>query len=350
MISVVLLNYNHGKLLPRAVSALMAQTPPPREVIIINDASTDNSLAVIAKLQVQHPSIKLIDNEKNKGAVAGMNEGLKASSQELVYFAAADDYVLPGFFAAATGALEQYPQAAFFCGRVVLVDPQGKLLGFRPFMQPLRRSGLVTPATARAKFALSDNWSVGPGVIYRRGRLMEARGFDENMAAFSDGIIVRRLAFESGFYFDRSVVCAWERYAESLSSRSALSTKESARLIGTACAEVKTAFPRDIRDSYAGLLDRRLRFNMARLWLVFDKNKIEADGMADVLRFRGFTRAVLKICALLPFARLAVMAWMALVLRPYGVTAVISGWYRAKKASLIEARGVANAVTEARSR
>lgn len=350
MISVVVLNFNHGRLLPRAVAALMAQTPSPAEVIVINDASTDNSLAIIARLQARFPSIKLIDHKANQGAVVGMNEGLHASRGEFVYFAAADDYVLPGFFDAATYALTQHPEVAFFCGRVVLVDPQGKLLGFRPFMQPSGRSTVVTPAAARAESVASDNWSVGPGVVYRRSRLIEAQGFDENMAAFSDGIIVRRLAFESGFYFDRRVVAAWERYAESLSARSALSTTESARLIADAVAAVKAGFPADIRDSYAYRLERRLRFNMARLWLVFGSREIDIEGMADVLQFKGLAGAIFKICAFLPFSHLAILSWMALVLRPYGVGAILAGWHRAKKANASEVGDVAKAIAEARGR
>ncbi len=350
MISVVLPNFNHGKLLLRAIAALMAQTPPPAEVIIVNDASTDDSLAIISRLQAEFPSIRLIDHKQNNGTVAGMNEGLHASRNEFVYFAAADDYVLPGFFAAAEYALARYPEAAFFCARVALVDPRGKLLGFRPFMQPSPRSAIVTPAAARVRLAVSDNWSVGPSVIYRRTRLIEAKGFDEQMGAFSDGIIVRRLALESGFYFDSDIVVAWERYAESLSSRSALSVGESARLIAHALTTVKTSFPADIRDSYADRLERRLQFNMARLWVVFDGSKIDIAGMAEVLQFKGVANTVLKMSARLPLARLAVVSWMALVLRPYGIGAIIAGWYRAKKANLLDTRSAAEAIAEARAR
>ncbi len=345
-VSVIVPNFNHGKLLRRAVTALMAQSPPPAEVIIINDASTDESLAVIESLGVQFPCIRLINHTQNKGVVVSMNEGLNAATGNLVYFAAADDYSLPGLFAAAERALARYPEAAFFCGRVVLVDPEGGILGFRPFMQPASRSMMLTPAMVRTKSAASDNWSVGPSVIYRRRRLIEAGGFDEAMGAFSDGMIVRQLAFESGFYFDTAVLAAWERYPESLSARAALSVVESERLIACAVSRVKSSFPCDIREAYAERLEQRLRFNMACLGLQFDKGRINTETVGHMLQFKGVTRAILDICARLPFSRLAVLTWMTLVVQPYGIGVLFAGWYRAKKQTSCQAAAVKGAILQ----
>jgi glycosyltransferase involved in cell wall biosynthesis len=334
--SVVTPNFNHGKVLARAVDAVMAQTPRPAELIIINDGSTDDSLAVISTLQARYPAIRLINHEENRGVLAAMNEGLRAASGEFVYMAAADDFALPGLFAAAQAALQQHPDAAYFCGRVVLFDPQGRILGVRPFMQPSAGAAFVSPAAARAELAKSDNWSVGAGVIYRRRRLLAAGGFDETMGAFGDGLMVRRLALESGFYFDPALVAAWEIYPESLSARAALSVAESNKLIGRAVAAIKQTFPADIRDSYAGHFERRLRFNMARLWLVFHKQAVDTVGLGEVLQFEGLARTGLGIAARMPFARLTVLAWTAMVLRPYGIGAVLTGYWRAIKAQCFE--------------
>jgi glycosyltransferase involved in cell wall biosynthesis len=347
-LSVIVLNFNHAKLLPRAVAALMAQMPPPGEVIIVDDASTDDSLAVIASLKERFPRIKLIHHEQNKGAAAGMNEGMHSATKEEIYFAAADDYTLPGFFSSAARALAQYPEAAYFCGRVVLVDPQGKILGFRPFMQPAAGSIMVTPTAARAQLAVSDNWSVGSSVIYRRRRLMEAGGFDETMGSFCDGIIVRQLALESGFYFDSTVLACWERYSESLSARSALNIQEGMRLHTNALAKVKASFPADIRKDYADRLGRRLRFNMALQWLFFRDRRIDAKSMADVLQFTGLARTVLEYAARLPTPRVAMTAWMFLALRPYGFSAIIVGWYRETKTRILQSAAVARMIAEAR--
>src|SRR5262245_12472002 len=128
--SVVIPNFNHGKLLPRAVHALMAQRPLPAEIIIVNDGSTDDSNSVIAALQLRFPCIRGIDHAVNRGVAAGMNEGLEGATGEFIYFLAADDFCLPGLLSRAQSALLSYPEAAFFCSRVVLVNPAGAISGF----------------------------------------------------------------------------------------------------------------------------------------------------------------------------------------------------------------------------
>jgi glycosyltransferase involved in cell wall biosynthesis len=345
--SVVIPNFNHGKLLPRAVSALMAQRPLPTEIFIINDGSTDDSLSFIETLQSRFACVRLIHHEHNRGVVTGMNEGMHATTGDLVYFAAADDFSLPALFATANYALREHPDAAFFCGRVVLVDPDGAILGYRPFMQPSGKAAFLTPADVRNRLVQSDNWCVGPTVIYRRSRLLEAGGFSEAMGAFADGLMVRRLALESGFYFDPRLVVAWEISPTSFSARSALSVAENTRLIAKAVEEVGSSFPTDIRNTYADRLSRRLRFNMARLWLVFEKDSINVSGLAEVLQFKGYPRKILQLAGRLPFARYALLMWMALVLRPYGMGAILAGCYRAIKARLLETSAAERAIAQA---
>jgi glycosyltransferase involved in cell wall biosynthesis len=347
--SVVIPNFNHGRLLPRAVVALMVQRPLPIEIFIINDGSTDDSRSVIEALKSRFDCIQPIHHERNYGVVAGLNEGLCAATGDFVYFAAADDFALPPLFARANDALRQHTEASFFCARVVLVSPSGEILGFRPFMQPSARASLLAPRDVRKRFVKSDQWCVGPAVIYRRSRLLDAGGFDESMGAFTDGIVVRRLAFESGFYFDPTIGAAWEIYPKSFSARSALSVRENIRIVTKAANEVRQSFPPDIRNAYADLLSRRLRFNMARLWVVFEKGPVDITGLAEVLQFEGYSRKVLKLAARLPFTRYALLAWMALVLRPYGIGAILAGSYRAVKARLLDTTAVKRAIAQARA-
>ena len=347
-ISAVIPNYNHGTLLPRAVGALMRQNPAPQEIIIIDDGSTDESADIIRSLQASLSCIHAIQHKENKGVVGAMNEGLRMAKGDLVYFAAADDFCLPFLFATSEFALRRFTQAAFFCGRVVMVDDSGKILGFRPFMLPSARAALLTPADARDRLAVSDHWCVGPAVVYRRDRLLEAGGFDETMGAFTDGLIVRRLALEYGFYFDPAVVVAWQISPQSLSARTALSVADNAKLIARACAAVRATFPADVSGTYAELLDRRLRFNMARLWVVFGKGSLDTTGLAQVLRLSGLARAVLQTLGRLPLARQTVLILMTLLLRPYGIGAVLAGIYRAMKSKWFEARTIAAVVARAR--
>jgi heptose III glucuronosyltransferase len=46
-VSVIVPNYNHGSLLPRSLGALLQQSAPPQEILVVDDESTDDSVAVI---------------------------------------------------------------------------------------------------------------------------------------------------------------------------------------------------------------------------------------------------------------------------------------------------------------
>ena len=114
-LSVVLPNYNHARFLPVCFKALVAQSVPPFEIIVIDDASTDNSMEVITSFARQHPAIRVFQNERNQGVVFGMNRGVELAQGEYLHFASADDQVKPGLFEKSLRLLAAHPQAALCC-------------------------------------------------------------------------------------------------------------------------------------------------------------------------------------------------------------------------------------------
>jgi len=148
-LTVVLPNYNHARLIPRALEALFAQDPPPDEIIVVDDGSADDSLNVVAAFAKDHPSLRVLANPTNMGAIATLARGLAAARGRYVYFAAADDWVVPGFFATAIAMLEAHPRAGLFCGEARLVDGgSGRTLGVRPPVRPVGIAGRLGEAAA----------------------------------------------------------------------------------------------------------------------------------------------------------------------------------------------------------
>src|SRR2546423_825465 len=98
LLSVVVPNFNHARFLPHALGALLTQTRPADELIIIDDASTDDSVGIIRSFLPQHPNCIFLQNEENLGVVRCMNIGLRMARGSSLVFAAADDVVYPDFF------------------------------------------------------------------------------------------------------------------------------------------------------------------------------------------------------------------------------------------------------------
>lgn len=114
-LSVVVPNYNHAKYLEVSLPAILRQSVQPLEIIVLDDASTDNSLEVIRRFVAQNPIIRLVQNEKNLGVMPNLNKGVELSRGEYVYIASADDEVVPGLFEKSLRLLAQHPQAAYCC-------------------------------------------------------------------------------------------------------------------------------------------------------------------------------------------------------------------------------------------
>jgi len=68
-LSVVLPNYNHAKLIGRALEALLAQGRAADEIIVIDDGSTDDSVRVIDRFAGRAPSIRVLQNANNTGVI-----------------------------------------------------------------------------------------------------------------------------------------------------------------------------------------------------------------------------------------------------------------------------------------
>jgi glycosyltransferase involved in cell wall biosynthesis len=95
LVSVIIDNYNYGRFLRAAVESVFQQTYPAIECIIIDDASTDDSRAVIQDILSEHPDVTALFRPENSGQSLSCQDAFKASSGQYVIFLDADDILLP---------------------------------------------------------------------------------------------------------------------------------------------------------------------------------------------------------------------------------------------------------------
>lgn len=95
VVSVVVVNYNYGRFLEQAVASVFAQTYPRIECIVVDNASTDESPAVIARLRSRFPALEVLERAANDGQTAASIDGLAATRGAYVIFVDADDFLLP---------------------------------------------------------------------------------------------------------------------------------------------------------------------------------------------------------------------------------------------------------------
>jgi len=280
MLTVVLSNFNHGRFLRQSLGAIFAQTRPADEVIVIDDASTDDSIAVIESCLVDRPQAQLIRNRRNAGVVRNMNYGIEIARGTIIHFAAADDITYPQLFERGMAVLERFPQAALFSSRSDLIDEAGGLLGPVPAPSPIRVPGYVDAANVAEKLMRDDSWFMGNTSLFRRKMLREIGGFPEELQGFTDGYVSRLLALKFGACYSPEVLGAWRRMPGGMAWSQARSVEAAERLINLVekrMADASGTFPPGYFERWRGrhmfgvrrfnlIESRRLAINKGLLW------------------------------------------------------------------------------------
>lgn len=105
-VSIIVPVYNVSKFLKDCLDSILSQTYPNIELIIIEDKSTDNSLAILKEYQEQYPFIKLLTNDVNKGLSYTRNRGLEIATGEYISFIDSDDIIEPDFIELIVNSME----------------------------------------------------------------------------------------------------------------------------------------------------------------------------------------------------------------------------------------------------
>jgi glycosyltransferase involved in cell wall biosynthesis len=112
----IITNYNYGSFVSQAVDSVLAQTIPFDEVIIVDDASTDNSSVVLSQLSARFSTLKIFRQKDNAGQLAAFETGIMQSSGDLVFFLDADDVYSSNYLGIALDVYGKTPQCDFlFC-------------------------------------------------------------------------------------------------------------------------------------------------------------------------------------------------------------------------------------------
>ncbi len=109
MISVILPTYNRAGFLERAMGSVLAQRCPCGELIVVDDGSTDETPALVARLAARSPIAVRLLHQENRGAAAARNTGIGAARGEFLAFLDSDDRWLPQKLALQAAALQANP-------------------------------------------------------------------------------------------------------------------------------------------------------------------------------------------------------------------------------------------------
>lgn len=95
LVTIIVPVYNSEKYLVKCIESLLTQTYKTIEIILINDASTDNSLCICKEYEKKYKHITVIDLDANHGQAYARNRGLDIACGKYICFVDSDDYLSP---------------------------------------------------------------------------------------------------------------------------------------------------------------------------------------------------------------------------------------------------------------
>lgn len=151
-VSVILPNYNYGRYLPGRIDEILNQTYPISELIILDDASTDNSVEIIKekfpeiKKRCPDLKVKILVNKANSGNVfAQWQKGIKLVTSDYIWIAELDDGAMPDLLTTAIKMLEE-KDAVLACVGSRFIDDTNRIVlkdNLRKIKDRFRRNILV---------------------------------------------------------------------------------------------------------------------------------------------------------------------------------------------------------------
>ena len=197
-VSVIIATRNRASLLPRAVeSARLAAAGVGAEVVVVDDASTDETGEVCRRLGVRALRARRL------GPSGARNVGLAASAAEYVSFLDDDDTRLPGSLDAQVAALAARPDAGLAYGRALYGDAEGRPAG-GSYPDECPQGDVFWELMRR-------NFIPCPTVLFRRECLLRVGLLDEDAPGIEDWDLWVRIAEQYPVISDGRALAVWRR-------------------------------------------------------------------------------------------------------------------------------------------
>jgi glycosyltransferase involved in cell wall biosynthesis len=191
-ISVAIATYNRAAMVEAAIEAALAQSRPPQEIVVSDDASTDGTSAVLRRLSERDRRVRVFRQETNLGGARNANFAMRQTTGDFLAWCSDDDRFLPGHLEASVNFLEAHPGVGLVHSGFVDAVERGVQCSLAP-----RRLRADVPLLVRRDSLIPYliryyNWPFHPSTLILRRQVWERTGeFDEAYALCDTDWFVR---------------------------------------------------------------------------------------------------------------------------------------------------------------
>ncbi|WP_407118069.1 glycosyltransferase family 2 protein [Bradyrhizobium sp. LMG 9283] len=215
-IDVVIPCYRYGHFLSDCVQSVLTQSGVTVRVLIIDDASPDNTADVARELARADSRVNVLKHASNRGHIATFNEGIAWAAADYMVLLSADDYLLPGALARSTRVMDDHPSVGLVFGRaMVQQDDRTEDVAAPPGLGPGTRilSGIEFIHLSGAK-----NIVLAPTVVVRTSLQKKVGGYSAQLTHSGDMGMWLRFAAHADVAFIDQAQAVYRRHAANMST------------------------------------------------------------------------------------------------------------------------------------
>jgi GT2 family glycosyltransferase len=210
--SVIVVCWNAEDVLGRCLEHLLAQDHPNYELIVVDDASTDGTLAVAESLRAAGGDLEIVRSARNRGCPAARNLGLRHARGEIVAFIDADGFAAPDWLRRLTVSFDGDPtiggvaSTVFFDDNPLVLNGAGGTVNRQGWAADLS----MNESYETARIAAEALYPMGCGMAFRREAIDRVGPFDDRMLNYYDDVDYGIRVWRAGY----RVVVAREAWVE----------------------------------------------------------------------------------------------------------------------------------------
>jgi glycosyltransferase involved in cell wall biosynthesis len=220
LVSVLIPAYNHERFVERCLDSVLEDPYPAKEIVIIDDGSTDRTGEKIASWVARYGHLLRVEYvrcEKNRGIAATMNELAARAHGEFLRIGASDDYLLPGGLEAQVRYLQMHPGKRAVIGDSIVVDQYGNKLHDSGMCDLHRADKRLYGSDEGIRRAVISQWAVGgPVALLRKNALDIVGRWTEGLRIDDWDFFLRLVAHDALGFIDESV-CAYRLHGNNVS-------------------------------------------------------------------------------------------------------------------------------------
>lgn len=289
-VSVVIPCYQYGHFLEQSVgSALTGQDGVDVKVLIIDDASPDDSAEKARRIAEADPRVEVLVHERNKGHLATYNEGLlEWADGDYTVLLSADDRLTPGALVRAAALLDAHPNVGFVYGHPLHFRPDQPL-------PPARTNGTgwsVWPGKwwLERRFKAGHGCITSPEVVVRTDLQRKLGGYDPRLPHSGDIEMWMRFAAHADVGYLKGVDQAYYRVHGASMSQTDFSGQlddlRQNKAAYDAVLERATELPAAERDRLAAIVNRKLaRQALRRAARAYDRGRTAQVPVDELVAF-----------------------------------------------------------------